>query len=233
MTKKRIATMATCIALVGAVAVGGTLALLASESKQLTNTFTVGNNYESGDFLLKEHGVTQTTSGANVGDYTNTDDETQTGVTYGNVIANSDLAKDPFFELVKGEKDTPASWIVAKVNNIQALNAAAIDFSEVSTGWKLVTLKDGVYTLAESALIADDLKADTETEQYFYVYETQLTQGQKTNPLFTKLHAGNVAGGLNLNIDVKGVAVQAVPGSSLSDASTLAEVMAAAADKLI
>ena len=104
MTKKRFATMATCIALVGAVAVGGTLALLASESKQLTNTFTVGNNYESGDFLLKEHDVTQTTSGANVGDYTNTAVETQTGVTYGNVIANSDLAKDPFFELVKGKK---------------------------------------------------------------------------------------------------------------------------------
>lgn len=232
MTKKRIATLATCLTLVGAVAVGGTLALLSTQSNTLTNTFTVGNNYESGDFLLKEHEVTQTTAGANVGDYTNTEVETTSGVTYGNVIADSDLAKDPFFELVKGAKDTPASWIVAKVENIADLNAAEIDFTGVSTGWKLVTLKDGVYTLAESPLTADDIKADTKTEQYFYVYETQLTQGQKTNPLFTKLHAGDVDGGLNIKIDVKGVAVQAVPGSNLSDPSTLAEVMAAADAKI-
>mgnify|MGYP000687842678 CR=1 FL=1 len=61
MTKKRIATMATCIALVGAVAVGGTLALLASESKQLVNTFSVSNGYdnENGDFLIEELPVKQ------------------------------------------------------------------------------------------------------------------------------------------------------------------------------
>ena len=75
MTKKRIATMATCIALVGAVAVGGTLALLTSESKQLTNTFTVGSDYNSdgSDFLLKENGVDHvldgTKEGYEYGDY--------------------------------------------------------------------------------------------------------------------------------------------------------------------
>lgn len=59
MTKKRIATMATCIALVGAVAVGGTLALLTRESNTVTNTFTVGTGYKEGDLSLREHDVNQ------------------------------------------------------------------------------------------------------------------------------------------------------------------------------
>lgn len=47
MNMKKIATMATCMALVGAVAVGGTLALMAKEDS-ITNTFMVGAGFPDG-----------------------------------------------------------------------------------------------------------------------------------------------------------------------------------------
>lgn len=47
MNMKKIATMATCMALVGAVAVGGTLALMAKEDS-ITNTFMVGAGFPGG-----------------------------------------------------------------------------------------------------------------------------------------------------------------------------------------
>lgn len=48
MNMKKIATMATCMALVGAVAVGGTLALMAKEDS-ITNTFMVGAGFPGGE----------------------------------------------------------------------------------------------------------------------------------------------------------------------------------------
>lgn len=56
MKRKNMATMVTCIALVGAVAVGGTLALLSQGSNTVTNTFTVGKGYnqDTPDLSLDE-----------------------------------------------------------------------------------------------------------------------------------------------------------------------------------
>lgn len=237
MTKKRIATMATCIALVGAVAVGGTLALLSSQTKELTNTFTVGDNYLANDFILKEYKVTQQGNG----DYANTSSETTSDVSYDNVVADSDLDKSPWFELVDSNsedgKTPPRSWIVAKVNNIEALTTAKLNITNVDEGWRLVTAtKAGdawTYQLDSDALAAADFKADTAETKYYFVYMTQLTAGGKTNPLFTKLHAADIADTLNTSVDVKGVAVQAVTAdSNLTQQDVLNDVMAAAASKL-
>lgn len=259
MTKKRIATLATCLTLVGAVAVGGTLALISSQSKQLTNTFTVGDGYTEGDkdtadFLLQENGVTQQGNG----NYTNNEtvvygvNDGAVGVPYENVVANSDLAKNPWFTLKDqtiGEQDNgktpPNSWIVAKVDNIAAFEAAGLDITAVAqnTKWKLVTAtKDAEgtwsYKLDTDSLVDTDFKSDGENTKYYFVYTEQLVasdeEKQNTQPLFTMLHAGEInEESLNTNIVVKGVAVQAATSeSTLNDQATLDDVMAAASDKL-
>lgn len=123
MNKKRIVTAVTCCALVGAIAVGGTIALLTSNAHTLKNTFTIGNNYPTNALTLKEHAVVRVTD-ANAetykkytfGDYAKTSSfiEAETGQEKGNnytdVIPGSKLDKDPQFTLAKG---SPNSWIIA------------------------------------------------------------------------------------------------------------------------
>lgn len=257
MTKKRIATLATCLTLVGAVAVGGTLALISTQSQQLTNTFTVGDGYTDGDkdtadFLLKEYDVDQQPNG----DYENNStvvygvSDGDAGVKYEKVIADSNLEKTPWFTLKDQTPDNgktpPNSWIVAKVSDITAFETAGLEISEVasSTKWKLVTAtKDAEtntwsYQLDSDALTADDFKADTDSTKYYFVYTEQLVasseEKQDTQPLFTMIHAGNIdEENLDANIVVKGVAVQATTDEAvLTEEEVLNDVMAAATSKL-
>ena len=84
MNKKRIVTAVTCCALVGAIAVGGTIALLTSNAHTLKNTFTIGNNYPENALTLKEHAVERVTdlnatnhTGYTFGDYAQTNSYTE------------------------------------------------------------------------------------------------------------------------------------------------------------
>lgn len=115
MKKQKVATAVTCCALVGAIAIGGTLALLSTGPKTLKNTFTVGNAYTENDFLLKENAVNQVFAskpGYNYGSYeqdTNQervingtiDEANAPGVGYNDIVANTTLDKNPWFELKK------------------------------------------------------------------------------------------------------------------------------------
>lgn len=208
MTKKRIATMATCIALVGAVAVGGTLALLTQQSNNVTNIFTVGSGYVADDIKLDEDTVTQEVSGANLGGYKGNgvaiEDRVETN-TYANLVANTTLDKDPTFRIVE-DATSPKSWFVAKVEGVTD-NAGKLSVSavEAGNGWYEVSLNGGVYTY-NPVTAGTQIKDDT-----YYIYDTAISAGEETDPLFTQLHVDAVTAGVNPgNIVISGTAVEAV-----------------------
>ena len=226
MKKQKIATVITCCALVGVVAVGGTLAMLTSESKTLQNTFTVGSGYDDDAFLLKEHGVDQivtdddATGGYKVGDYVKNNDVVL-GVTgepgegdgndYGDVIPNSKLDKDPWFELAAG---APDSWIVAAIDKaeLQALSGAGITVDVVPDGtkWRVVTGSDGNWGVGDAVTKADFAGG---TGTLYLIYNETLQGGETTDPLFTQLKAGDTVTAITDSpLNIKGVAVQALEG---------------------
>ena len=222
MTKKRIGTMATCLNLVGAVAVGGTLALLSTQSNTLTNTFAVGPDYpdDGGKVALelREHDVEKDLSTNNYGGYKATEDwkmdSTNTnydGIDYTQIVEGTTLAKDPQFHLVA---ESPNSWIVAEIDGLTELDGN-LDVTAIPSSNKWYHLVDDEWVVVDSP---DDV-----TDGYYMYSETVAANGT-TDALFTQLTATNVVDdngdAINLgNIVVKGVAVQAVEGSSFDDAT--------------
>ena len=221
MKKQKIATVVTCCALVGAVAVGGTLALVTSTAKTMTNTFTVGNGYETGDFKLYENGVDLIASDAvatskhrNVGDYVlnstvKKDADAiaadEKGNTYGSVIPGATLDKNPWFEL--DGTTAPESWVVArvKVEDLSKLETAGITIDNVGEGnkWHVVSWSTDnnawVYGTAVSKDSFDTEKASGNIKDgyLYFVYEntidtvTSNSVPNKTDSLFTKLKAAD------------------------------------------
>ena len=250
MKRKNMATMATCIALVGAVAVGGTLALLSTGPKTLTNTFTAGANYEDGDFLLKEHGVdpviTETT-GYPYGSYQKNgtvidgDSTGEKGNTYGEIVPGTVLDKDPWFELAHGGKKTPDSWIVARLSKTELYDlqqkgitiedVAGADISEAQ--WQIVTRdEDGDWTVGDGGITKETFTVEEYERDYIYfIFDRKLVdngEGDKTTELFTKLAAGENAVEVNdLHLTVQGVAVQALSDEDalLSNPGTINAIM--------
>ena len=206
MTKKRIATLATCIALVGTVAVGGTLALLSSNTATLTNTFTIGSGYPDQALTLDEDKVAQVTTGTtNFGGYeaiVGAGADRVAGQAYNNLVADTDLDKDPTFHLAA---NSPDSWIIAKVDGVGELKAKNITIKgdlPDDYGWFKLNMETGNITeLATYEDLADG----------YYVTKAVVTAGTSTDDLFEELHVGaNVVRGPLDNIDVKGVAVESV-----------------------
>ncbi len=206
MTKKRIATMATCIALVGAVAVGGTLALLTSNTPEVTNTFTIGNGYPSTALTLDEADVKQVTSGTeNFGGYVVDEDAVPARVVtndYDNLVADTTLAKDPTFHLAA---DSPDSWVIAKVTGVDALKEKDITINGElpgDYGWLKLNIEDGTTTsITKYADLTDG----------YYVTKNIVTAGNDTDDLFEELKVGaNVTRGELDDIVVSGVAVESV-----------------------
>lgn len=217
MTKKRIATMATCIALVGAVAVGGTLALLTSQSDKVTNTFTVGEGYKAGDFYIDENEVKRDTSASNFGGYIEDGTDRVKTIPYEDLVAGTTLAKDPTLHVKQGSTE---SWVVAKISGLSA-NSGKLALEGTISGW---------YEVVEGELVevtnAANLKDGT-----MYIYGETLggvDGATDSTPLFETVRvASNVAQGATFtSIEVTGVAVEAVEGASLQEA--YASVLAAA-----
>lgn len=234
MTKKRIGTMAACLALVGAVAVGGTLALLSTQSNALTNTFAVGPDYPDDDgriaLELREHDVQKDLSTDNYGGYSAKenwkmdDSGAYTDIDYTQIVEGTTLDKDPQFHLVA---DSPNSWIVAKITGVNALDGKldvnAVETAGITGDWWFydADAQNGPewVKVTEAAQIEDG----------YYMFDQQVAANGTTDPLFTQLVATDVVDNngdaINLgDIVVKGVAVQAVDGSEF-DAATQAEVL--------
>ena len=224
MTKKRIATMATCIALVGAVAVGGTLALLSAQSNNVTNTFTVGKGYDQSepnpDFYLDEAKVAQVTEGDNIGGYAETDDARVESNEYANIVANAYLAKDPQFH-ISSDCEVAHSWIVAKVSGFNTdPTATTLKFTDVTDetvegvvagSWYKVTKSGNTYSYEPVDSVED-------MGNGVYIYSASLTAGQSTKDLFQQLQVDAFVAGKNPStITVTGYAVEGVAGVSFEN----------------
>lgn len=190
MTKKRFVTMATCIALVGAVAVGGTLALLTAQSNTVTNTFAVGEGFTdpSTALVLNESPVTQEADG----DYVSAAGSRVESNIYDQLVAGTTLFKDPKFDLTEG----PTSWIVAYIDNVDPKLSGTL-----GDGWIKVT-GSGTYTT--------DKEDKTITGGTYYIYNTTVNAETDIPALFTQLTVGDGATGNLSAMTIKGCAVQAV-----------------------
>lgn len=254
MKKQKIATVVTCCALVGAIAVGGTLALLSAPTSTLKNTFTVGEGYPEGDdnaLQLKEHAVVMVDDNYEgnrpFGDYAKTANEVvadatnEKGNEYKSVIAGATLDKDPWFTLAA---NSPDSWIIAKVDGVKNVADAGITIDtvtpaeEVGTWHKVNVTKDEHEKITSVEII--ETPATTIADGY-YLYKaagnndgkvtTTERAGKDTAPLFNSLTAGSKpTNSGNLNITIKGVAVQATSEMTLENSKVA--VMQAAVDKL-
>lgn len=226
MKRKNMVAMVTSIALVGAVAVGGTLALLSQPSNTVTNIFTVGAGYDADEIKLDEDTVYQEVSGTNLGGYKGHGvpvAERVTGNTYSNLVAGTTLDKDPTFRIVDdGDKTvSPKSWFVAQVTGLTAnMGKLSVSGVELGNGWYEVAFAEGKYTYTP-VTAGSQIKEDT-----WYIYDTAISAGGETDPLFTQLRVDTVTAGTNpANIVISGTAVEAV-GDATFEASRDA-VMAA------
>lgn len=229
MTKKRFATMATCIALVGAVAVGGTLALLTAPSNDVTNTFAVGEGYPTppeGESVLTldEAPVTQLANG----DYIATSgDRDKDGISYAELVDGTTLAKDPTFHLMAG---SPKSWIVAEIGTV---DEAFTDSKFTANDWYKVTLGvNGKYTAA-AVNEGDRITAG------LYIYGKTINGSGNTSALFealkydeqtTSTESGETVRTPEAMV-IKGCAVQAV-GADQSVGAVVDTVVKAAVDAM-
>lgn len=209
MKRKNIAAMATSIALVGVVAVGGTLALLTSTSNEVTNTFTIGSNYPENALVLDEADVDQVTSGtSNYGGYYAPDPDVRThGNDYDNLVPDTTLDKDPTFHLAAG---SPTSWIVAKVSGITALDTK-VDVTTIAEdyGWLKLNWTDATTT---------PINAAADLTDGYYVFEAPVAAGASTDALFEQMTVQKAALGNTLaDIEIKGVAVASVTGDWSKD----------------
>lgn len=214
MTKKRFVTMATCIALVGAVAVGGTLALLSAQSNTVTNTFTIGKGYPSNALTLDEADVDQVTSGIdNFGGYNANASSRVVSNAYEDLVADTTLDKDPTFHLAA---ESPDSWIIAKVTGVDALKTKGITINgnlPADYGWYKLNTETGEATKITSY---------AELVDGYYVTTTTIAAGASTDDLFEQLKVGsNVTRGELDNIVVSGVAVEAVTGTWAQDGAAV------------
>lgn len=224
MTKKRFATMATCIALVGAVAVGGTLALLTAPSNAVTNTFAVGEGYpdpgpDERVLTLDENIPTQNAAG----NYVSGTSRTESGVDYADLVDGTTLAKDPTFHLLAG---SPKSWIVAEIGTV---DEAFTDSKFTANDWYKVTLgKNGKYTAA-AVNEGDRITAG------LYIYGKTINGSGNTSALFealkydeqtTSTESGETVRTPEAMV-IKGCAVQAVGDNQTVDAAVDTVVKAA------
>lgn len=245
MNMKKIATMATCMALVGAVAVGGTLALMAQET-EITNTFMVGAGFPGGedgdgkayfyvDEVIAEMDEDTGNWVANTSGTRTHEDQTygeREGHTGWKVVADSTLVKDPMFHVnedVDGAENAPAAFVVAKLGTIP--DGFVPTSVNGTTGWyelKITTSGDEV----TGAELGDQVIAGTTlSANKYYVFKTALdvTGTADTDALFDTVKVGSDVTENNYTLPVYGVAIE-VPseGATLDNNKTLEEVASAA-----
>lgn len=141
MNKKKAAMSLMSLALVGAVAVGGTLAFLTDTTGKVTNTFTMGKGYEdetdpedpgkvlhTGLWLDETKCPTgdryPTAIGETLEDRVEASETGTPGVEYKELVPGDIMVKDPTFHMVAGSVE---SRVVMKVTGLDALNDLTYD----------------------------------------------------------------------------------------------------------
>ncbi len=213
MKRKNMISMVTSLALVGVVAVGGTLALLSRQSNDVTNTFTVGQGYKDGDLSLDEAKVMQVTTGDGIGNYVETDEARQEENAYTNLVEDAVLAKDPQFH-IDADCDVATSWVVAKISGVNTNpEATTLKFTDVDDTDKENNAVEGTwYKVTKSG---DTYSYEAVTLENIgngiYIYDKGLAAGQSTEDLFQQLQVDNFVAGANPStIQVTGYAVEGV-----------------------
>ncbi len=219
MKKRKVMMSALSAALVGVVAIGGTLAFLSDQSNEVTNTFNVGPGYvEDGDdhlgLWLDEV------------DITNPSSRTEEGNAYEELLPGSVVAKDPTFHLTTGSTD---SYVFALVEGVDAMIADGYYFT-VEEPEKLV---DPVSSAFNENWIKMD---DKEGFDGLYVYK-EIVKGGELNedgevvtpadtmePLFNWVKLGSAVDNDAFeevnpgDVVIKGVAVQSANLESAEEA---------------
>lgn len=222
MKRKNMISMVTSLALVGVVAVGGTLALLTSQSDKVTNTFTIGQGYSEGDFYIDENAVKRDYKNtSNYGGYIeDTSKPRGESIAFDGVVPGTTLSKDPTLHI---KPTAPESWVVAKISGLAA-NENLLTLQGDVSGWHKL----------EGGELIEIIDAAELEDGVLYIYEQKLNASTPdTNPIFETVMVNNslTGGDRFTDIVVSGVAVEAVAGSQF-DVDTAKAVLEAAATKL-
>lgn len=190
MNKKKAAMSLMSLALVGAVAVGGTLAFLTDTTGKVTNTFTMGKGYEDetvpGDpgtvlhtgLWLDETKIPADASAdtrypTTIGTTSETRveaSETGTpGVEYKDLVPGDIMVKDPTFHMVAG---SVKSRVVMKVTGLDALNDLTYDNTKV-----FAINKDEILDSTAAATVLNTGEGETPTWKKIANTNGQLIDG--------------------------------------------------------
>lgn len=165
MKKRKIMMSVMSAALVGVVAIGGTLAYMSDKSNQVTNTFNLGSGYvEEGDHIglwLDEK------------DIANPGSRTEIGNEYKEMLPGSLVEKDPTFHLTTGSTD---SYVFAQVTGVDAMIADGYYFT-VAQPEKLTDPAESAFSdkWEKVADNGDDTDAGFDG---LYVYKTVVKGGE-------------------------------------------------------
>ena len=206
MKKRKIMMSVMSAALVGVVAIGGTLAYMSDKSNQVTNTFNLGSGYEEDDddhigLWLDEV------------DITNPESRTEIGNEYKELLPGSVVEKDPTFHLTAGSTD---SYVFAQVTGVDDMIEAGYFFT-VEEPSKLVDPEESVFN-AKWVKVADDGGEPDTGFDGIYLYkdgvDNVVSGGEAMEPMFNwvKLSSGvdndKFAEILPSSVDIRGIAVQ-------------------------
>lgn len=197
MKRKKVVKLMAVVALIGAVGVGGSLALLTATSNSVTNTFAVGDGYVGGDqaVYIDETKVTDNVPSP-------TAERTKTGNKYTNIQEGDKLTKDPMVHISEGSVE---SYVFVKITGLDTLKDAGVAVNWDTTHWVKVDQEE---TSANTVYFYSD---DGENP----VIVNPKDEEWDSEPLFTKLDFDNAdlfedTGKITLdNIVVKACAVQA------------------------
>lgn len=232
MNKKQIAKLGVTLGLVGAVGVGGTLALLSAQSNVVTNTFAAGNGIDADtDITLFEH-IPEENATAKDNPVTDTYNDgtsagvdiAKVGVSYSNLEPNMTLDKDPAVQISQGTADC---YLFVKVDSSKftgAVGDVEIDgiYKEIADGYEASNwhLLDGTNNIYYYEV---DGNRVIDTEESAFV----------SDPLFETINLGMDAalydedGNSKLtnddSIEIKAFIVQATENGNWDEAVTLAK----------
>lgn len=158
MKKKKLLTTVMSLALVGVVAVGGTLAYLSDKSNEVKNTFNVGSGYKDDDDDHTGLWLDEAKWQGGV------DERTETGNTYEGLLPGSVVVKDPTFHMTANSTD---SYVFAYVQGVDDMIKAGYIFTvEDPTG-----LTDPVSAFNEHWVkVSDYTEEETSGFDGLYVY---------------------------------------------------------------
>lgn len=163
MKKKNVLTMAMSLALVGVIAVGGTMAYLSASDGAVQNTFTFVSSGDDGKAIkveLTEEEPTNLPAGVTVSGNVNT------GWSYSNVLPEQTLEKKPHIDVTAY---TP-TYVYVKIE------AGNVTTGAIGSAWTKLEGVDGVTNVYYHEVTAEQITEDLDKEfDLGYIFTTVTT----------------------------------------------------------